>query len=76
MLTIQLDDRALFLARWRELLLATSLTPGGRGDDPRRRPLAAALVRELGRPGRVESVGYRIVRAFRLELARPGPDAP
>ncbi|HLE61123.1 MAG TPA: penicillin acylase family protein, partial [Thermoanaerobaculaceae bacterium] len=35
MLAIQLDDRAVFLARWRELLLAT-LTPQAVAADPRR----------------------------------------
>jgi penicillin amidase len=66
-LAVQLDDRALFLQRWRELLLAV-LTPEAIAADPRRRELRAEVEQWGGRAG-VESVGYRIVRTFRLTLA-------
>ena len=66
MLRIQLDDRAVFLARWQRLLL-DALTPAALAGHPRRaeaRPLVAAW----GERAAVDSAGYRIVRAFRLEL--------
>jgi penicillin G amidase len=63
MLRVQLDDRALFLARWQKLLLAT-LTPDATAAGPRRAE-ARRLVEEWGGHASVDSVGYRIVRAFR-----------
>ena len=68
MLAIQLDDRALFLERWRELLLGI-LTPEALRDQPRRQELRRYV--EEGWSGRasVDSVGYRLVRAFRGRLA-------
>ncbi len=67
MLRIQLDDRALFLARWRRLLLEL-LTSGVAASDPRRGE-ARRLVEGWGGRAAVESVGYRIVRAFRNRVA-------
>jgi penicillin amidase len=63
MLAIQLDDRAVFLERWRDLLLAT-LTPGAVAADPRRGELRR-FVEGWGGRAEVNSVGYRMVRAFR-----------
>ncbi len=68
MLRIQLDDRALFLARWRELLLSLL------DEDALRSAPARAQLRELaahweGAAG-VDAVGYRIVRTFRSETTR------
>ncbi len=66
MLAIQIDDRALFLTRWRDLLLRELTDTAIDGD--------AELVeyRELVRdwiPRAVpDSVGYRLVRTFRLEV--------
>lgn len=68
MLEIQLDDRALFLDRWR-LLLLDALAPGVVQVDPRRRELRPLVERWGGRAA-VGSVGYRMVRAFRLALSR------
>jgi penicillin G amidase len=68
MLKVQLDDRALFLARWRDLLLHV-LDPKAAGLDARRAE-ARHLVEAWGGRASVESAGYRIVRAFRLEVAR------
>lgn len=68
MLAIQYDDRALFLARWRDLLLATLDEAAIDGD--------AGLLeyRELAENwlprAAPDSVGYRLVRAFRLEVER------
>jgi penicillin amidase len=64
---IQLDDRALFLAPWQKLLLAT-LTP-----EVTARKESRAELRRLAEhwEGRAipESVSYRLVRAFRLKVA-------
>lgn len=66
MLAIQYDDRALFLTRWRDLLLEV-LDDSVVGDDAAlseyRRLVAEWIPRATP-----ESVGYRLVRAFRLEV--------
>ena len=68
MLSIQYDDRALFLSRWRDLLLDVL--------DEETTATSPALVeyRELAENwiprAAPESVGYRLVRAFRLEVER------
>lgn len=64
MLRIQLDDRALFLDRWRRLLLAT-LDEEALKNSPRRAELRRWAEGWDGRAA-VGSVGYRIVREFRL----------
>ncbi len=68
MLSIQYDDRALFLTRWRELLLEVLDENTVAGDatlaEYRR------LVDEWLPRAAPESVGYRLVRAFRLEVER------
>ena len=66
MLAIQYDDRALFLAPWRELLLGLLDTDAARGDAE----LAEYrdLVAEWNPRAAPDSVGYRLVRAFRLEI--------
>ncbi len=68
MLAIQFDDRALFLSRWRDLLLQV-LDDEAVADDielQEYRRLAEQWI-----PRAVpESVGYRLVRAFRLEVER------
>jgi len=68
MLAIQYDDRALFLSRWRDLLLdvldadAVAANPAlGEYRD---------LVENWIPRAAPESVGYRLVRAFRLEVER------
>ena len=63
MLRIQLDDRALLLARWQKLLLAT-LTPDALAQGAQRAE-ARRLVEAWGGHAAIDSVGYRIVRAFR-----------
>ena len=65
MLSIQLEDRALFLERWRQLLLETLKSPSG----------ARAQYRDLvdkGWTGRAStgSVGYRLVKEFRMLFVR------
>ena len=63
LLTIQLDDRALFLARWRKLLLEV-LTPAACAGHPDRTELRR-FVENWGDRASIDSVGYRGVRAFR-----------
>ncbi len=65
-LALQLDDRALFLERWRTLLLAT-LTPERLQADPQREALRNFVV-DWGGRATPDSVGYRAVRAFRLAV--------
>ncbi len=64
---IQLDDRALFLSRWRDLLLRTLDGPAVSAD-PRRAEFRRFALSWGGRAS-VDSVGYRLVRAFRATLA-------
>lgn len=61
-LAIQLDDRALFLGRWRDLALRL-LDDTGSSDDRRARA-GVRLEQWTGRAG-VDSDGYLIVREFR-----------
>ena len=68
MLRIQLDDRALFLARWQKLLLEL-LTPEAVAKDSRRAE-ARRFVAEWGDRAAIASVGYRIVRQFRIQASR------
>jgi len=63
LLAIQLDDRALFLARWHGLLQETA----ARTHDPRLAALADAAKTWDGRAD-PKSVSYRIVRAWRLQV--------
>ncbi len=65
-LALQLDDRAIFLERWRELLLAT-LTPDAVAADPRWAE-PQQWITDWGKRAAVDSVGYRLVRTFRLEV--------
>ncbi len=68
LLAIQLDDRALFLARWQELLLAT-LTPKAVAGNSSRADLLRLARHWEGRAS-TDSVSYRLVRAFRLHVAQ------
>jgi penicillin amidase len=66
MLAIQLDDRAVFLSRWRDLLLETL-----DADDVTHHPDRAGyreLVEDWIPRAATASVGYRLVRAFRVEV--------
>lgn len=68
LLGVQLDDRADFLARWRKLMLAV-LRPSALEYHPRRRALREEVI-HWGGYAAVDSVGYRMVRAFRLRVAQ------
>jgi len=68
MLAIQYDDRAIFLSPWRDLLLEMLDEQAVAGD-----PQLAEyrrLVEDWIPRAAPESVGYRLVRAFRLEVQR------
>lgn len=67
LLAVQLDDRALFLERWRKLLLDTLTAQAVEGRPGRREMRELA---ERGWTGRasIDSVGYRLVREFRGEV--------
>ncbi|MEO8019029.1 MAG: penicillin acylase family protein [Pseudomonadota bacterium] len=65
MLAIQLDSRALFVARWRDLLLAL-IDEEVMGDAPARREFRA-LVSDGALRADADAVGFRLVRAYRLD---------
>jgi len=68
LLAIQLDDRALFLARWRDLLLA-ALTDDAVAGRPHRAELRRLVAESWTGRASIDSAAYRMVRAFRLTLA-------
>ena len=68
MLAIQYDDRALFLDRWRDLLLGV-MDKSVVADDPDLAEYRRLVVEWIPR-ATPDSVGYRLVRAFRLEVER------
>lgn len=71
LLDIQLDDRALLMTRWWELLRTLAGHHAGAGNDdggtPALRALAAAA-RDWSGHADVDSAAYRIVRAWRLAV--------
>lgn len=66
MLAIQMDDRALFIATWRDLLLSV-LDEAALVDNPDRVAYRELVENWVPRAA-PESVGYRMVRSFRLDL--------
>jgi penicillin amidase len=68
MLKVHLDDRALFLARWRDLALRT-LTPQAIAGSPARQDFRRLVDTTWSGRASIESAAYRLVRAFRLETA-------
>ncbi len=69
MLALQLDDRALYLSRWHDLLLKT-LTPEAIKANPRRGELKRLLESTWTGRASVESVAYRVVREVRDSLEK------
>ncbi len=63
---IQLDDRALFLTRWRDLLLDLLADAALTGSAPRAQ--ARQLVQQWSARASVEDAGYAIVQAFRAQV--------
>jgi penicillin amidase len=68
MLNLQRDDRALFLARWRALMLETLGRPA-LADVSRRADLARVVEAWDGR-ATADSAGYNLVLEFRLRVVR------
>ncbi len=68
MLAIQLDDRALFLARWQALLL-DALDDAALSGHPARTELRNIVVNWIPRAS-IDSAGFRLVRAWRTFLSR------
>jgi penicillin amidase len=66
MLAIQLDDHARLVARWRGLLLEVLAT----STDPRHAELARWVEQSWDDRASIDSVGYRMARAFRIYTAR------
>ncbi len=64
LLAIQLDDRALFLERWKDLL-QTVLSPMATEGNPNRARMRETVDAWEGRAG-VDSASYLLVRSFRL----------
>lgn len=66
LLAVQLDDRALFIAPWQKLLVAT-LTPAATAEKKSRAELRALAEKWEGRAS-VDSVSYRLAREFRTAV--------
>lgn len=66
LLAVQLDDRALFLSRWRDLLLDLAQDPTSLGGEVYGQARAAA--EQWSGRASVDDVGYRVVRAFRAQV--------
>lgn len=67
MLCVQLDDRAIFLSRWRDLLLQT-LSAADLDSSQPRRELRRVVSEAWSGHAAVDSAAYRIVREFRLRV--------
>ncbi|MBC7369143.1 MAG: penicillin acylase family protein [Undibacterium sp.] len=72
LLAVQLDDRALALGRWRDLLL-TALAPAATAEKKERAEFRR-LVEGWDARASVESVGYRLVRTWRGAVAKRALD--
>ncbi|MBY0587862.1 penicillin acylase family protein [bacterium] len=68
MLSIQLDDRALFWTRWQKHLL--SLLTEQALEKSANRETAKPFIENWGERAATDSVGYRIVRQVHLEITR------
>jgi penicillin amidase len=68
MLDIQLDDRAVFLERWRMLILAT-LTPAVIAGDDDRAAFRRIVEQDWNGRASPDSAGYRLTRMFREQLS-------
>ena len=69
LLAIQLDDRALFLERWRQLLLRV-LTPAALEGHPQRVELRRAASDGWTGRASIDSTGYTVVRRFHAAATR------
>ncbi|NIM02021.1 MAG: penicillin acylase family protein [Acidobacteria bacterium] len=69
MLDLQLDDRALFLERWRDLLLNVLREQNVRRTAPRHDELLRQIETTWTGRASIDSVAYRMVRAWRQYVA-------
>ncbi len=69
MLAIQLDHRALFLARWHKLLQASLSQVQDTTNMPWRKEMQQAL-KDWNGTASTDSVAYRVVRAYRQEITK------
>ena len=67
MLSVQLDDRALFLSRWRDLLLQALSAPGIERSEARSELRRVVNTTWTGRAS-TDSAAYRLVRDFRAHV--------
>ncbi|HSS70913.1 MAG TPA: penicillin acylase family protein [Casimicrobiaceae bacterium] len=67
MLGVQLDDRAIFMAHWRDLLVRTLAAPGLEDSETRRELLRVVSATWTGRAS-IDSSAYRLVREFRAHV--------
>jgi penicillin amidase len=67
-LSLQRDDRALFLEHWQKLLL--DVLSRSRDDGPPRRGEMRKYVAEWGAHAAKESVGFRLVHEYRIRVMR------
>lgn len=70
---IQIDDRALFLTRWRDLLV--DLLDDAALENHPARVQAKQLIEKWSARAAVDDAGYTIVRAFRLQVRKDVFDA-
>jgi penicillin G amidase len=68
MMTVQLDDRAIFLSRWRDLMLQTLAATDLKNSEARRELQRVVGTTWTGRAS-PDSAAYRIVREFRIHVA-------
>ena len=68
MLQVQLDDRAVFLERWRALLQTVLTGPHAEATEERRELRRVLVTTWTGRAS-VDSAAYRLVRDFRQQVA-------
>jgi penicillin amidase len=68
MMTVHLDDRAIFLSRWRDLMLQTLSAPELQDLEARRELRRVVSATWTGRAS-ADSAAYRIVREFRAHAA-------
>ena len=67
MMGVQLDDRAIFMAHWRDLMLQTLSAPGVEDSETRRELRRVVSESWTGRAS-VDSAAYRLVRDFRAHV--------
>jgi penicillin amidase len=68
MLSVQLDDRALFLSRWRDLLLQALAPPDVEKSETRSELVRVVSATWTGRAS-TDSAAYRLVRDFRAHVS-------